>query len=187
MILKESESGSVRRSIFNKGWLIDVGLVLIGVLVLVTGFVIARDYVTAKVRFKTEATLIDMDITTKKKLKDKDDANYTTNRYKTYYEFRLTWQFVNPNSELKHKLVQTDTNDFKTAHSIGDKKTLYVYYNDDENDFDTFEPFHLIIFIAVGVALPIFAVIDIIGKVKRRKRRNSIDPVHIQNNMNFPS
>ena len=48
-----------------------------------------------------------MDITTKKKLKDKDDANYTTNKYKTYYEFRLTWQFVNPNSELKHKLIQT--------------------------------------------------------------------------------
>ena len=49
MILKESESGSVRRSIFVKGWLIDIGLVFIGVLVLVTGFVIARDYVTAKV------------------------------------------------------------------------------------------------------------------------------------------
>ena len=128
-------------------------------------------YITAEHKFCAEATIVKIDTKAEQRLKNKDDVNYSpTDRYETYYTYRLTWRFMNPDSEKKYSFVRETEAQFDNAHEYGEKMTVYVYYNDDESDYEIVEPFYTVLFVLGGAAFIVVAVVDVIRRLIRKKK-----------------
>lgn len=148
----------------------------VGVLVCLGAVVMSMGYLTAQHKFSTEATLVDVDVEAKTRMRSKDDVNYSpTNKEETYYKYKLTWRFMNPESEKKYSYTRTDEASHPNAHKLWDKTTIYVYYNEDEADYELMEPFSAIIVVLAGAALIAFPVFDILRVIILRSRARSRD------------
>ena len=152
-----------------------------GVLVCLAAVVMSMGYLTAQHKFSTEATLVDVDVEAKTRMRKKDDVNYSaSNKEETYYKYKLTWSFVNPESEKKYSYTRTDEATHPNAHKLWDKSTIYVYYNENESDYELMEPFSAIIVVLVGAALMVFPVIDILRVIIHRRRVRKRDEKRIE-------
>ena len=115
-----------------------------------------------------------MSVTEDLRLKKKEDRdNNFSSEYETYYEYELTWEFVNVNSEQKYRFESETESTTKNSYKVGDKKTIFVYYNGDEADFELADPFGAVIFLAAGTILIIIAIVDIVS-IKKRAGKTAV-------------
>ncbi len=127
-------------------------------------------YFAAKHKYRTEATLTDVKVTSHERLKSKEERSRDPfHQYETYYKYTLTWQFMDPDTEKKYTFVREDEANHPNAHQYGEKTTLYIYYNDDPEEFETIDPFVSIIFGLAGLGVIIFPVVDIIRVYLKRR------------------
>lgn len=139
--------------------------VVIAAAAFISVFVIWKDYITSETKFQTDAVLMDIDIKTKLKPKNRDDPNRNNfNKYDTYYEYKLTWEFVNVYSEKKYSYYEERESSTKPSQKAGEKKTIFVYYNDSEDDYEIVDNAASLVLGIVGV---IFIVIPIVGVIRK--------------------
>ena len=130
-----------------------------------------KDLFTAKIKFLTETKIVNVSVKETYRLKDKNDPNYSnTNKYDTYYQYKLTWQFQNVYSEQKYEFLQDAESSNSHAYSYGDKKTIIIYYNDNEKDYEIFEPFVYVIVFIFGGLFVVFGIINIFGFKRKRQK-----------------
>lgn len=148
----------------------------IGVITMLVALIMWMGYFTAKHHFSAEAKLISVDVKEQTRLKDKNDPNYSKNdRYETYYSYKLTWQFMDPDSEKKYTFIREEEAAHLNAHEYGEKQTVFVYYNDDESDFEIMDYFASVIIAIAGLGLIVFPTVDIIRAAVKKKRIIEID------------
>lgn len=100
-----------------------------------------------------------------------NDPNYSKNdRYETYYSYKLTWQFMDPDSEKKYTFIREEEAAHPNAHEYGEKQTAFVYNNDDESDFEIMDYFASVIIAIAGLGLIVFPTVDIIRAAVKKKR-----------------
>ncbi len=143
----------------------------VGVLTVFAALVMWMGFLTAQHHFSAEAKLISVDVKEQTRLKDKNDPNYSKNdRYEKYYSYKLTWQFMNPDSEKKYTFIREEEASHPNAHEYGEKQTVFIYYNGDESDYEIMDYFASVIVALVGIALIVFPLADVIRvHIKRKK------------------
>lgn len=142
-----------------------------GVIVCLAAVLMWSGYFTAKHKYQTEATLTDIKVTSHKRLKSKEERSRDPfHQYETYYKYTLTWQFMDPDTEKKYTFVRDDEANNPHAHKYGEKITLFIYYNDNPDEFETIDPFISVIVGIAGLAIIIFPVVDIIRAYIKRRR-----------------
>ena len=141
-----------------------IACIIISLIAFLITLYIWKDYLLSQVKFSTEAVLMDTDVREKQKLKNKDDPNRTNyNKYDTYYEYKLTWRFENIYSEKKYSFYEERESSTKPTEKIGDKKTVFVYYNDNEEDYEIADDSSSLLF---GIAGIVFLMIPAVGTIK---------------------
>lgn len=162
---------------FFKTYALHITGTLLGISVFLITMYIWKDYFNAEHKFSVEATLISVDTDKKTVPKKKTAPDYTiSNRDKTYYEYELTWMFENPESHKIYKFIHEAESSTANMYHAGQKQTLFIYYNENEADYETAEPFQTIIFLAVGVILIIIPIWDITSKAVRRRKQRKNQP-----------
>ena len=143
----------------------------IGIIACLVALFLWKDYFFAQHKYSGEAVLVSVDESMHTRLKNKNDTNYSkTDKYETYYTYKLTWQISNPDSEKSYRFVTQDEKTYAGAHPYGEKQTVFVYYNEDEADYKMVDYSSSLIIALVGLGLIVFPVIDILRVEERKKR-----------------
>lgn len=146
---------------FHKWYIVCI---LIGIAAFLVVLYIWKDYILAENKFQTEALLTDVNIQAKQKLKDKNDPTRDNfHLYDTYYEYKLTWEFMNVYSEKKYKYYNETEGSNENLHKAGEKQPVFVYYNDNEEDYEIADDSSSLLF---GIAGIVFLMIPAVGTIK---------------------
>lgn len=154
---------------FHKWYIVCI---LIGIAAFLVVLYIWKDYILAENKFQTEALLTDVNIQAKQKLKDKNDPTRDNfHLYDTYYEYKLTWEFMNVYSEKKYKYYNETEGSNENLHKAGEKQPVFVYYNDNEEDYELVDAGASILFIIGGAVFIIIPATDLIRRKIRKEQR----------------
>lgn len=148
----------------------------VGVIALTVAFCMWTGYIFAQNKFSGEAVLVAINESEHTRLKNKNDVNYSkTNKYDTYYNYKLTWQIMNPDSEKKYKFVTEEEKKYPGGHEYGEKQTVFVYYNNDETDYSMVDYSSSSIIALAGLAFIVFPVVDIVRAAAKKKKTEKRD------------
>ncbi len=150
---------------------------VIGFIALAVAAFIWRDYLSADVKFRADATLVLVEKEHSLRLKDKkiDEDDPFESDYEDYYDYTLTWRFTDPYDHKDRSFYTERGSTTNNLYSEGQKRTVFVYYREGyPDDFETADPGASLILAVVGVVFIGFATADLVAVTKRKKARKKM-------------
>ena len=165
--------------------------VIIGVLCYLSIFFIWRTYITAEVKLRTQATIIESNVTKKYKNNeyyDEEEESSTSNqKYEPYYYYDLKWEFVDEKRDVKGTFPTVETASSDNLYKVGLKKSFFIY-SENGVDYKVLPLTGTIILCVVGTVFIVAGVLDYFSNIKSKKKEDNIREVinqRIQNNSNI--
>ncbi len=159
-------------------------LIAVGFLLICAAVFMMKEYLAADVRFRAEATLVDIDRTAETRLKkDRDKNDPFEEKYETVYNYELTWSFKDPYirdrssdpyADETRLFVSDRQSKYENAFSIGDKRTVYIYYTTG-TDYEIMDFVGTAVGGGAGAFFIVTAFAELAASVKKRRAREKFE------------
>ena len=165
--------------------------IVIGIVCFLSVIFIWRSYITAEVKLRTEATIIESNVT--KKYKNNEDydeeegTSLSNQKYKPYYYYELKWEFTDEKRDVKGTFSTVETASSDNLYKVGFKKSFFIFSKNGE-DYQVVPLMGTIILCTVGTVFIVAGLLDYFSDKKHKKKEDNIREVinqRIQNNSNI--
>lgn len=127
-----------------------------------------KDYLQADVKFKAEARLSLVETHVRYEYDDSDKDTFS-DKYKEVYDYKLTWRFEDPKAGQTRSYYTETYSSTDHAYKEGQTKTIFVYYNRGDADFEVNDAGDSILVILGGTVILLLPFLDALSR--RRKAR----------------